>query len=114
MEGDDVLAVDLDLLLLGNAEDARLKRSEAAKVKLSIPGPFHVLGGKLVAPVALDPLAQREPAYHSVRTDLPFLGKLALEGQVIRSVGVDGDVLAQCLGSVVVGHLLVFEKIVVK
>ena len=114
MERDHVAPFSLDLVLLLDVDDAGLERPESGQVQLAYPGPTHVLGGQLVAPVAHDALAQPEAGDLTVVGELPFLGELAGHRQVVRLVSADADVLAPRVRRIGVRDLLVAEQVVVQ
>ena len=85
----------------------------APSSSLRWPGPDHVLGGELVAPVALHPFAQLETDPLAVGVDFPAFRELALHVHAAGVIRVILDVLAQRIRIARVGDLLEFDERIV-
>ena len=114
IDRDGVLAFDLHALRLVEAQGRQIEGADRLQSELAVPGPLHVFGGELVAPVALHALAQLEADELAGGIELERLGELALHGEAGRHVRMIGDILAEGAGYLRIGDLLEFEQIVVE
>ena len=114
IEGDDIFVLDLDVLRTLETRHRGIEGAQRAQFERPVPGPAHILGGELVAPIALDALAQLEHGALAARVEFPTFRQLADHVDAARLVGMKADILAQGTRHFLVGDLLEAEQAVIE
>src|SRR5260370_34141187 len=83
-------------------------------MQLPIPGPFNIVSGQFVTPIALHSRPEKESRNGSIRTDLPFLCQFAFQVQIIGLVFMNADVFAEGIEHLIIENLFVFEKVIIE
>ena len=114
VEGYDIFALDLDVFRLLQTAHCGVECARGAQFEGAIPCPAYILRSELIAPVALDALAELEDGALAARIQLPAFSKLADHVDAAGLVSVEGDVLASGRRNFLIGDLLEAQQAVIQ